>query len=99
MTDASATKKDKDLQVTVHDEDDGSIFQIDGEPQELVEAIVDRLYQDHLRRERREGDRLRCDGSGDDVFAHLSQHLQAYRATHCRGLVWNFLGDQGGAAA
>jgi hypothetical protein len=97
MTDATAAKND--LRVTVHDEDDGSVFRLDGEPQELVETVVDRLYQDHLHRERRQGDRLRCDGSGDDVFAHLSQHLEAYRATHCRGLVWNFLGDTGGAAA
>jgi hypothetical protein len=95
----TATKKDKDLKITVHDEDDGSVFKIEGEPQEQVEAVVQRLYSDHLRRERREGDRLRCDANGDDVFVHLAEHLQAYRSTHCRELVWNFLGDQGGAAA
>jgi hypothetical protein len=94
-----ATKKDKDLKVTVHDEDDGSVFQIEGEPQTRLDAVVQRLYKDHLHRERREGDRLRCDANGDDVFAHLSENLQAYRSTHCGGLVWNFLGDQGGAAA
>lgn len=93
------SKKDKDLEVTVHDEDDGSVFQIGGKPQERVDAVVQRLYRDHLHRERREGDRLRCDNNGDDIFAHLSENLQAYRSTACHNLVWNFLGDQGGAAA
>jgi len=98
VNEKSETMKDKDLKVTVHDEDDGSVLKIEGEPQERVEAVVQRLYHDHLHRERREGDRLRCDANGDDVFAHLSEDLQAYRSTHCRELVWNFLGDQGGAS-
>lgn len=93
------TETRKDVVVTVHDEDDGSVFEIEGERHERLQAVVDRLYRDHLRRERREGDRLRCDDNGDDVFAHLSERLQAYRSRHCRELVWNFLGDQGGAAA
>ena len=99
MTDVTKEKKDKDLKVKVHDEDDGSVFHIEGKPEERVDAVVERLYKDHLQRERREGDRLRCDANGDDVFAHLGEDLQTYRATRCRGLVWNFLGDQGGAAA
>src|SRR5437868_11068783 len=99
MTETATTSKDKDLKVTVHDEDDGSVFEIEGEPQERVEAVVERLYRNHLGRERREGDRLLCDANGDDVFAHLATDLQAYRSTHCHALVWNFIGDQGGAEA
>ena len=98
MNESTTMKKDKDLKVTVHDEDDGSVFQIEGEPQERVAAVVERLYHGHLRRERRDGDRLRCDADGDDVFAHLDEKLQSYRSTRCRALIWNFLGDQGGAA-
>jgi hypothetical protein len=97
MSDVAAAKKDHELTVTVHDEDDGGIFHIAGNPQDQVQAVVDRLYHDHLHRERLDGDRLRCDGSGDDVFSHLSQHLRAYESTHCHALVWNFIGDQGGA--
>jgi hypothetical protein len=97
--DSSGKDKDKgsDLVVTVHDEDDGSVYNVAGERQETLQVVVDRLYRDHLRRERRPDDRLRCDGNGDDVFAHLGDRLRQYQATQCRELTWNFSGDQGGA--
>lgn len=90
---------DREHSVTVHDEDDGSIFHLAGRPEELVEGVVDALYRDHLHRDRRPGDRLRCDDNGDDVFSNLGQSLKEYRMTHCHDLVWNFIGDQGGALA
>lgn len=86
-----------DLDVTVHDEDDGSVYHLAARPEELVKVAVDRLYEDYLHRERRAGDRLRCDANGDNVFAHLDEQLRRYEETHCRHLVWNFVGDQGGA--
>jgi hypothetical protein len=87
----------KELVVTIHDEDDGSVIKIEGRPNDQVKTIVDELYRDHLNRERRENDRLRCEANGEDVFGHLEKHLQAYEATECRALVWVFCGDQGGA--
>lgn len=88
---------DHDLTVTVHDEDDGSVYHLSGEPDSLVRAVVDDLYQNHLHRDRREDDRLRCDANGDDVFAHLEERLRHYMETHCHQLVWDFTGGQGGA--
>jgi hypothetical protein len=87
----------KVLVVTIHDEDDGNVIKIEGRPDDRVKNIVDELYRDHLNRERRENDRLRCEENGEDVFAHLEKHLRAYEATECRHLVWLFCGDQGGA--
>jgi hypothetical protein len=94
-----AVEHHRDLEVTVHDEDDGSIFHIKATPDELVRTVVDRLYSDDLHRERRDGDRLRCEANGDSVFAHLDEHLERYAETHCHELIWLFTGDQGGATA
>ena len=95
MPEAPAQRKQ--LTVTIHDGDDGTVSRIPGAPEELVQAVVDEFFRDHLHRDRREGDRLRCDDTGDDVFAHLGEHLEEYRARHCKDLTWNFSGDQGGA--
>ncbi len=91
------TLHDHDLTVTVHDEDDGNVYALPAKPETLVQAVVDDLYTNHLHRERRQDDRLRCDANGDDVFAHLQERLRHYEETHCRHLVWDFTGGQGGA--
>ena len=91
------TPHDHDLIVTAHDEDDGSVYHLSAEPEPLVKVVVDDLYANYLHRERREDDRLRCEANGDDVFAHLDERLRQYEETHCRGLVWDFAGGQGGA--
>lgn len=89
----------RELSVTVHDEDDGTVEHVIGTPEELVGTVVDRFYKDHLHRDRRDGDRLRCEANGDDVFSRLDERLEHYAKTECRALVWLFVGDQGGAAA
>jgi hypothetical protein len=85
----------RDLDVTVHDEDDGSAYHLYADPETLVKTVVDDLYENHLHRERRPDDRLRCDANGDDVFAHLDERLRQYEETHCRQLVWDFTGRPG----
>jgi len=99
MSEQEESPKEHELQVTVHDEDDGNVFHIKATHEELVRSVVDRMYRGDLHRDRREGDRLRCDANGDDVFAHLEERLEHYAKTHCHELVWDFTGDQGGAAA
>lgn len=89
----------RELSVTIHDEDDGTVVHIPATPEAPVGTVVDRYYKDHLHRERHDGDRLRCEANGDDVFTHLDEHLEHYAKTECRALVWLFVGDQGGAAA
>lgn len=89
----------RELGVTIHDEDDGTVAHVTGTPEELVGAVVDRFYKDDLHRERRGGDRLWCEANGSDVFSRLNERLEQYAKTECRALVWLFAGDQGGAAA
>jgi hypothetical protein len=97
MTEITEEAADRELRLTVHDEDDGSVFHIKGEAEGTVAVVVHKLYSEHLHRDRLSGDRLRCDANGDDVFEHLEEQLRNYRKTHCHQLVWNFVGDQGGA--
>jgi hypothetical protein len=91
-------EKGHKLVVTVHDEDDGNIYRIPAEPEELVAHVVERLYTD-LHRDRLPGDRLRCEGGGGDVFGYQDERVEHYARTQCDKLVWLFTGDQGGASA
>ncbi len=84
------------LRVTCHNEDDGNVSEIEADPEDYVAMVIAAMYEKfHL--EPRDGDRLRCDATGDNVFAHSEKKLEAYKATYCRELVWLFSSDQGGA--
>lgn len=86
----------EELQVTVHNEDDGDVATIPGRPEQWVREIVEAMYA-AFNLEKQPGDRLRCEAGGDDVFAHMDETLEAYRAIHCHTLVWLFAAEQGGA--
>lgn len=86
----------KELLVTCYNEDDGAMVTITGTPNDDVRAIVAAMFA-NFKLDRRPGDRLRCEVTGDDVFTHLEDKLEAYRATRCHELVWLFSADQGGA--
>ena len=86
----------KHLEVTIVDTDNGNVLRIQGEPETLVSAVVDEMYE-QLRKSRQEGDRLWCTANGDSVLAHLTERLEAYRSTHCSALRWSFASESGGA--
>jgi hypothetical protein len=85
----------RDLTVTIHNEDNGEVATVHAGPGTPVRTIVERMYRE-FNLEQQPGDRLQCEG-GDDVFAHLDEHLGDYAEKHCPKLVWLFAGDQGGA--
>ncbi|SRR5216683_2120146 len=92
-------RRDHDETVEIHDEDDGTVFRAEAEAGSRVSSVVDRFYKDHLHRDRRFGDRLGCEATGDSVFGHLDETIEHYEKTACLKLVWLFAGDQGGAWA
>ena len=73
---------DHDLTVTVHDEDDGSVYHLSAAPETLVKVVVDDLYTNYLHRERREDDRPEV----------VTQRLAVYRDQ--TEPVLEYLGDQ-----
>lgn len=87
----------RDLLVTVHDEDaGGQSITIEANPSETVDAVIATMY-DTLKRQRQQGDRLRCEEGGGDVFQHGGEHLEAYARQHCSKLIWLFTAKTGGA--
>ena len=85
------------LTVTIHNEDaGGDPYEIKAGPGTPVETIIARFYRE-AGMERKPNDRLVCLGNGQDVFAHASEHLGAYRTTGCQALEWGWAGETGGA--
>lgn len=86
-----------DLEVTIHDEDvGGDPILVHAGPGTPIQTIIDRFYHD-INASRQADDRLRCIGSGADVFAHAGLHLADYAESSCADLVWAFTRGTGGA--
>ncbi len=85
------------IAITVLDEDDGHEGKVYGEPRTLVRTLIEEMYAKIIGRQPQPGDRLRCEGTGQDVFAFADQHLEAYVAAHCHSHEWLFAGQTGGA--
>jgi hypothetical protein len=90
-------EKHEKLTVTVVDEDDGHEGKIHTESHILVSAVIAEMYQHIIKRPAQPGDRLRCVGSGQDVFQYATLTIGAYTATHCHSREWLFAGQTGGA--
>jgi hypothetical protein len=93
---ASKSAAKGQFEVQIHNEENGENETITAGRGEPVRVIIEKMYR-AFGLERQEGDRLRCKGSGEDVFAHADEHLGDYQAKHCPKLSWLFVGDTGGA--
>jgi hypothetical protein len=92
-----AERHEHKLAVTVHNEDAG------GEPlvfhdskETLVSAVISELYT-ALKTSRKPDDRLKCIGTGDNVFSHETERLGHYAEHACEKLEWAWSGKSGGA--
>ena len=85
------------ISITVINEDDGHEGKVYGEPQTLVQTLIDEMYTDIIKRPRKPKDRLRCEGNGQDVFPFADLRLEQYLATHCHSHEWLFASETGGA--
>jgi hypothetical protein len=90
---------DTPITVTVHNEDNGDVYELHGGQGEPLENLVKQLYDVHLKTTRKPGDRLRCESSGQDVFAYADEGMTVgtYFATHCTDRTWLFAAETGGA--
>src|SRR5436309_798838 len=87
----------RNVLVTVHDEDaGGDPIKIEAHPSATVDSVIAAMYT-QLKAPRQQGDRLRCDEGGGDVFQYGGEHLEAYAMQHCSKLVWLFTAKTGGA--
>jgi hypothetical protein len=85
------------LIVTVHDEDAGGApITIESQPSDRVASVIQAMYS-RLNAQPQEGDRLRCEETGADVFQYSGETLAAYAHQHCSELVWLFTAKTGGA--
>lgn len=83
--------------VTIHDEDAGGApIRINAQREAKVAEVIEALYK-HLNTPRADGDRLRCEGNGEDVFAHTGEELDSYARQHCTKLEWLWARKTGGA--
>ena len=97
MADKRERGERQDLVITVYNEDNGVPEDLRAGPGTPVSTLVTRMYE-KFRIERQPDDRLRCEGTGEDVFAHAGVHLRDYlEAGHCPDLRWTFAGGTGGA--
>jgi hypothetical protein len=85
------------ITIKVVDEDDGHEGEVSGERGTRVEALIDDMYKHVVKRPRKPGDRLRCEGNGQDVFSFARLPLEQYVAAHCDCREWLFAGETGGA--
>jgi hypothetical protein len=85
------------LIVTVHDEDAGGApITIDSQPSDTVASVIQAMYS-RLNAQHQDGDRLRCEETGADVFQYSGERVEAYVHQHCSKLVWLFTAKTGGA--
>ena len=88
---------DHDLVVTIHDEDaGGQPVKVEAEPASTVGHVIEQMYL-KFKTQHQDGDRLRCEETGQDVFAHSAEHLEAYARHSCAKLEWLFARKTGGA--
>lgn len=98
--DSSETTDDKreKLEVTIHNEDDGAVYRFGAKRHELLARVIREFYEQKLRREPFDDDRLKCEKNGEDVFVFSELTFGEYLdAGHCPQLVWLFAGGTGGA--
>lgn len=91
------TEHGGDIEFTIVNEDNGREYRVQQGPGTPLHALIDKAYE-RMGISRQQGDRLRCEGSGEDVIQFASMHLRDYLASgHCAGRVWLFAGGTGGA--
>jgi hypothetical protein len=89
--------KGQDLVISVYNEDNGLSEDLHAGRGTPVSTLIERMYE-KFRLERQPDDRLRCEGTGEDVFAYAGTHLGDYlQVGHCPNLQWLFAGGTGGA--
>lgn len=86
----------QDLQVVVHNEDDGTKETMPAGPGTPVRTVLDRAYK-KFGIEPGPGDRVRCE-SGQDLTPYLDLKLRDLVEQVDGCLTWLVAGDQGGAA-
>ena len=90
----------KAVTVTVVNEDNGKEYELHGGHGEPLINLVNQLYASKLKTERKGDDRLRCESSGEDVFAFADQGMSVgayFEAGHCPDHTWLFAAGTGGA--
>jgi hypothetical protein len=89
--------KPQPVMIIVHNEDTGGRpIQLKGENTETIQTFIDRLY-DALRTARKADDRLRCGGSGVNVFSFAALTVADFQRQQCAAHEWVFAGATGGA--
>lgn len=97
---AAAGAASKSVTLTVVNEDTGKEYELHGGPGEPLATLVNELYKAKLKTERKPDDRLRCESSGEDVFAYADQGLtlgEYFDHGHCPDHIWLWAGGTGGA--
>jgi hypothetical protein len=84
------------IKIVVHNEDTGKTIDLDGESTDRVQQFIDKLYE-ALRSTHKDGDRLRCGGSGVNVFSFAALAMTDFQRQHCAAREWTFAGATGGA--
>jgi hypothetical protein len=90
-------EKQQPVNIVVHNEDTGGKpIDLKGESTDKVQIFIDQLYQ-ALRTTRKDGDRLRCGGSGANVFGFANLTIADFQRQQCAAHEWTFAGATGGA--
>ena len=88
----------KKLHVRIENEDDGEDYKFEASEETSLREIINLFYSEKLRRDPVGDDRLRCEGSGEDVLPFADLSFERYLAEdHCPKLRWAFAGGTGGA--
>jgi hypothetical protein len=89
--------KPQPVTIIVHNEDTGGKpIQLSGQVNDTVQSFIDKLYE-ALRTTRKPDDRLRCGGSGVNVFSFAALTIADFQRQHCAAHEWLFAGATGGA--
>lgn len=90
-------QKSHPVNIMVHNEDTGGKpIDLKGESTDTVQSFVNELYE-ALRTTRKDGDRLRCGGSGANVFSFSNLTIADFQRQQCAAHEWVFAGATGGA--
>jgi hypothetical protein len=89
----------KSITLEVVNEDTGKEIELHGGKGTPLQTIVDEMYA-KMKVTPKGDDRLRCEGSGEDVFAYAKQGMKLgeyFDSGHCPDHVWLFAAGTGGA--
>jgi|SRR5579864_2302982 len=90
-------KKPHTITIVVHNEDTGGKpIDLVGEATDTVQSFIDKLYA-ALRTTHKADDRLRCGGSGVNVFSFANLTIAEFQRQQCAAHEWIFAGATGGA--